>query len=146
MSISSFLPNTTSYSPLSTSWGSSGTSSGTTSGTGSLWDSISNLFSGFSDTTNAQGVTTQGWGNTALSGLSGLAQTWMGFDQLNQSEDQFNFQKDLAIANYNQQASLLNSQLEDRQRARLGSDASTGNSYYSSVSDYMSQYGASEYS
>ncbi|AYA64333.1 hypothetical protein [Alteromonas sp. RKMC-009] len=105
----------------------------------SFWDNML----GYTDKTT--GIDHNGWGMPALQGLGSLAQTYLGFQQLGQAKDQFNFQKDFAIQNYNQQATTLNAQLEDRQRARLGDDAATGNQYYRSVGDYMNTWGAKEY-
>lgn len=86
------------------------------------------------------------WENTgqALGALNGLAQSWLGFRQLNLSKDQFKFNKNLAIQNYNNQVASYNTQLADRQVARLaGRDPST--TPYASVSDYMAQNGLKEY-
>lgn len=97
---------------------------------GSWWDSMLG-------TTNADGTKTNGWGGMAL----GLAQGAFGAynsmktyglaqDQLAESKRQFN-------ANYNTQRSLLNTQMSDRQAARVASNPSA----YQSVGDYMSKNG-----
>lgn len=103
---------------------------GLTQGGGSIWDS---MLGG----TNADGTKTNGWGGLAL----GLAQGAFGAynsmktyglaqDQLAESKRQFN-------ANYNTQKSLLNTQMSDRQAARVASNPGA----YQSVGDYMSKNG-----
>lgn len=78
-----------------------------------------------------------GWGGLALSGLGTLLNGWMGMQQyglmqksLQQSQDQFN-------RNYSAQRQIVNSQLRDRQAARVASNPGA----YQSVADYMSQNG-----
>lgn len=80
---------------------------------------------------------TPGWGNLALGGANSLLQGYLGMRQyalakksLAEGRRQFN-------VNFDAQRKLTNSQLEDRQRARVAS----GNSGYESVSDYMQKYG-----
>lgn len=87
------------------------------------------------------GIDNNGFALPALQGINGLAQSWMGFKQLGLAKDQFNFQKDSFIKQYDQQASSMNTQLEDRQRARLGANPNG----YQSVGDYMSNNGVKSY-
>ena len=91
-----------------------------------------------------------GWGNLALGGASMLGNLFMGMKQYGIAKDTLNFNKEQFWKQYDAQKNLTNSQLEDRQRARLAADTvsnSSGqsvanpNSNYRSVSDYMSQYG-----
>ena len=96
--------------------------------------STGGMFDGFLGNTQ-NGVTTQGWGIPAIQAVGGLANSWLGFQQLGLAEDQFKFQKDAFKQNFNQQAQTINTQLEDRQRARLGANP-TG---YRSVSEYMNE-------
>lgn len=70
----------------------------------------------------------QGWGGLALGALSGLGSTFMGMknyglakDSLNQSREQFD-------KNYAAQRSTINTQLEDRQRARVSATNGTAES------------------
>ena len=84
----------------------------------------------------------QGWGAPVLGGLSSLAQSWLGFQQLGVAKDQLSFQKDSFKKNYDQQAQSYNTQLADRQRARKGSSI---NGNYASVGDYMTENGAKQY-
>lgn len=75
----------------------------------------------------------QGWGNLALGALSGLGGAFMGMkqyglakDALAQSQAQFN-------QNYAAQRQNINTQLEDRQRARVAATAGAAES----VDSYM---------
>lgn len=74
-----------------------------------------------------------GWGGLALSAGTGLFNAYMGMKQYGLFKDQLNFQKDSFERNYAAQRSTLNSQLEDRQRARVASNAGA----YQSVGEYM---------
>lgn len=96
---------------------------------------------GFTDENNVQH---NGWGVPAMQGLGGLAQSWLGFQNLNLAKDQFNFQKDSFLQQYDQQANMLNTQMEDRQRARLNG-RSAENTGYKSIGDYMTDHGAKNY-
>lgn len=78
------------------------------------------------------------WGGTVaptLQGIGGLAQSWLGFQQLGLAKDQFNFQKDAFTKNYDQQAQSMNTQMSDRQSSRVGYNPNA----YQSVGDYMAQ-------
>lgn len=77
----------------------------------------------------------QGWGNLALGAAQGIGGAYMGMkqyglakDALAQSQDQFN-------KNYGAQRQTLNTQLEDRQRARVAASAGQAES----VADYMAR-------
>lgn len=70
----------------------------------------------------------QGWGGLALGALSSLGSTFLGMknyglakDSLNQSREQFD-------KNYAAQRSTINTQLEDRQRARVAATGGTAES------------------
>ena len=98
-------------------------SNGATGGGG-----LGGLFDGFLGK-NGQ----QGWGNLALGALNGIGGAYMGMkqyglakDALAQSQNQFN-------KNYNAQRQTMNTQLEDRQRARVA--ATDGRA--ESVDSYM---------
>lgn len=79
-----------------------------------------------------------GWGGIALSAASGIGQSLMSMKQYGLMEDQLKEQKRQFDINYGMQKKSFNSQLEDRQRARVASNASA----YQSVGDYMKKYGA----
>jgi hypothetical protein len=76
-----------------------------------------------------------GWQNFSLGaqGLTGLASAYLGFQQINLAKDQLAQNKKIFNLNFGNQAQSVNTQLEDRQRARVASN-STG---YQSVGEYM---------
>lgn len=53
-----------------------------------------------------------GWLNGGLSVLNGLGNTWLGMQQYGLAKDSFNFNKQLASQNYENQAQLSNRSLE----------------------------------
>lgn len=79
-----------------------------------------------------------GWGGMALSAASGIGQSLMSMKQYGLMEDQLKEQKRQFDINYAMQKKAFNSQVEDRQRARVASNPGA----YESVSDYMKKYGA----
>lgn len=79
-----------------------------------------------------------GWGGMALSAASGIGQSLMAMKQYGLMEDQLKEQKRQFDINYAMQKKSFNSQVEDRQRARVASNPGA----YESVSDYMKKYGA----
>lgn len=83
------------------------------------------------------GIKSNGWLSTGFGVAKDLATSWMAMQQLDLAKDQFNFQKDAWTKQFDTQASLTNTRLEDRQRARLGANP-TG---YQSVGDYMKENG-----
>ena len=91
--------------------------------------------SGFLKTKNADGTETGGWGGLALGAVSGIANAYMGMQQYGLAKDQLAFQKDSFNKNYAAQRQSMNTQLEDRQRARVASNSGA----YQSVGDYMNQ-------
>jgi len=88
---------------------------------------------GILTTTDKNGLTTQGIGNMALSAGTGLLNAYTGMQQLGLYKDQLNFQKDAFYKNWDANKSTVNSQLEDRQRARVASNSGA----YESVSSYL---------
>lgn len=82
------------------------------------------------------GVETPGWGGLALDSAQALGGAWMGMKQYGMAKDQLKFQKDAFNKNYAAQKQTLNSQLEDRQRARVG-----GSAGQIPVAEYMAKYG-----
>lgn len=65
--------------------------------------------------------------------LSGAVNAYTGLQQLNLAKDSFNFNKGVTTTNLANQAKTINTQLEDRQRARLASNPNA----YQSLSEYM---------
>lgn len=93
--------------------------------------------SGFLGGRDANNNQFQGWGGLALGGLQGLGSLYMGMKQYGLAKDQLGFQKDAFSKNYEAQKMATNTQLEDRQRARVASNSGA----YQSVGDYMKQNG-----
>lgn len=93
------------------------------------------MFDGFLSQTNANGVTQQGWGMPALAVGQGLMNAWLGMKQYGLAKQTLEENKRQFQLNYDAQAKTTNSALEDRQRARVASNAGA----YQSVGDYMSQ-------
>ena len=79
-----------------------------------------------------------GWGGMALGAASGIGQAMMSMKQYGLMEDQLKESKRQFDINYGMQKKAFNNQLEDRQRARVASNAGA----YESVADYMKKYGA----
>ena len=72
-----------------------------------------------------------------IGALTGLVGAYTGLEQLQVAKDNLAFQKDAFNKNFANQAKLTNSQLADRQRARVMDSPGA----YESVSDYMNKYG-----
>lgn len=77
-------------------------------------------------------------GGAILQGAGSLWSAWNGFQQNKQAEKQFAFEKQAYNTNLANQAQTINTQLEDRQRARIGGTGdgnASGN--YESLNTYM---------
>ncbi|MBO6276969.1 MAG: hypothetical protein J6N20_05985, partial [Pseudomonas sp.] len=87
----------------------------------------------FGGTDTATGITTGGWAPTAL----GIGQAFMGARQgreaMGLARDQFDEAKRQFDLNFQAQRKTLNTQMEDRQRARVASNPGA----YQGVDDYM---------
>lgn len=81
--------------------------------------------------------TQQGWGGTALGAAQSLFSGYMGMKQYGMAKKELAESKRQFELNYGAQKNLTNSQLEDRQRARVASNSGA----YQSVGDYMNQNG-----
>lgn len=79
----------------------------------------------------------QGMAGVALGGVQALGGLYLGMQQYNLAKDSLAFQKDSFNKQYETNKTLTNSQLEDRQKARVASNAGA----YQSVGDYMNQNG-----
>lgn len=101
----------------------------------SLWDRTWDSVLGKVDP--ATGIKQEGWGGLALGGAQALGNAWMGMQQYGLAKKQLAQQKKEFETNFAAQRGLVNSQLEDRQRARVASNPGA----YQSVSDYMKQNG-----
>ncbi len=71
----------------------------------------------------------------ALGGANFLMNSFLGWQQLGVAKDSLAAAKDQFAKNFAAQQKTLNTQLEDRQRARVASNAGA----YQSVGDYMAQ-------
>ena len=87
---------------------------------------------------NKTGETTQGWGMPAIQGVGALANAYLGYQQLQLGKSQLEQNKKIFNLNFGAQAQTLNTQMEDRQRARVAS-AGSGSSRLDSVDAYMSK-------
>jgi hypothetical protein len=109
---------------------------------GGDWTSVlKNLLSGAlnqSSTTNGITTQSQGWAAPAVAGAGALLNGFLGMQQYGLAQDAQKEQTRQFNANFQNQRSLTNTQLEDRQRARV---AAGGNGAYQSVSDYMTKNG-----
>lgn len=79
-----------------------------------IWDT---LF-GYTDTNT--NVSYDGLAIPGIQALGGLAQSWLGFQNLNLAKDQFAFQKGAFNDQYNQQVQQYNTMIADRANSRLG--------------------------
>lgn len=94
------------------------------------WMKNSGVLSSYDKNT---GIKTDGWGSLGLGAINSAANLIMGMKQYGLAKDQLNFQKDSFAKNYAAQRTSMNTQLEDRQRARVASNAGA----YESVGSYM---------
>ena len=78
-----------------------------------------------------------GWGGLALGAAQGLMGGYLGMQQLGMAKKSFKENQRQFNLNYDAQRRTTNAALEDRQRARLASNAGA----YQSVGDYMDKYG-----
>lgn len=101
--------------------------------TPSNWFSKDSIFGGKS----ADGTQSNGWGGMALGVAQGLGSAYMGMKQYGMAEDALKENKRQFQLNYDAQKKTLNTQLEDRQRARVASNAGA----YESVDSYMKKNG-----
>ena len=78
-----------------------------------------------------------GWGGLALNAAGGLASTFLGMKQYGLAKQTLAENKRQFQLNYDAQKQTTNTRLEDRQRARVASNAGA----YQSVGDYMATNG-----
>ena len=79
------------------------------------------------------GIQHGGWGGLTLGAGSALMNGFMGMKQYGLMQDSLKEQKRQFNTNFDAQKKLVNSQLEDRQRARVASNPGA----YESVGDYL---------
>ena len=90
------------------------------------------MFGGVFDDVSLQDV------GSILSGGAGAYQAYLGGKEVDLMEDQFKYNKQVFNRNLANQATLINSELEDRQRGRI-SAAGGESSKYQSLGSYMDQ-------
>jgi len=76
-----------------------------------------------------------------LQTFGGLASIYMGMKQYGLAKDSLKENKRQFNMNHKNQVSMVNNQLEDRQRARINSNSGQGS--YESVGTYMDKHGVS---
>ena len=91
--------------------------------------------SGFLGSTDSRGLKTEGWGMPVLGAAKGLFDSWMAMKSYGLAKQQLAEGKRQFGLNFEAQRSTINSQLEDRQRARVASNPGA----YQSVGDYMNK-------
>ena len=106
---------------------------GATSPTAQLADP--SIWSNFLQQRRTDGSTTGGYGTAALGLAQGLGSLYLGMQQYQIAKDTLAANKANADRNFAAQRTTVNSQLEDRQRARVAANPGA----YQSVSDYMDQ-------
>lgn len=89
---------------------------------------MTNWFGG----TNPDGTRVNGIIPTGVSALAGLSSAYLGWQQFNLARDQLDQNKRIFNLNFTNQANLTNTQLEDRQRARVSASPNA-----ESVDSYM---------
>lgn len=99
---------------------------------GGYMDSLGSFFKGAMGTKEAPG-----WGGMAMGAASGIASAYMGMKQYGLAKDTFEQHKAEYAANYAAQRSTTNTNLQDRQAARVASNPGA----YQSVGAYMNQNG-----
>lgn len=100
-------------------------------------NSWGNLFGALGSTNQKTGIRSDGWGGMALGVGQGLAGAFLGAKQFSLAQDSLNENKRQFQLNYDNQRKTMNTELEDRQRARVASNSGA----YQSVGDYMQKNG-----
>lgn len=94
-----------------------------------------NWLQGLTGYTNDKGIKTEGWGGLALGGASALGGAFLGMKQYGMAKKQLSESKRQFDLNYGAQRQTINTELEDRQRARVASNPGA----YESVGSYMNK-------
>lgn len=85
--------------------------------------------------TDKNGIYQQGWGGLALGAAQGLGSLYLGMQQYNLAKDSLATSKAQFERNFANQVKTTNTNLEDRQRARVASNGGA----YESVDSYMNK-------
>jgi hypothetical protein len=103
---------------------------------GSMADQAS-WFDSFLGKKYSDGSQAMGWGSTLLDlGKAGM-QGYLGLEQLGLAKDNLAFQKDAFSKQFENQRSLANTEMQDRQNARVASNPGA----YQDTNSYMKQHG-----
>lgn len=102
--------------------------------TDSSWLTRTSFFGGKDPSTGMMNV---GWGPTLFNMGKGIFDGWMGLQALDLAKDNLNFQKDSFSKQFENQRTLTNARLRDRQMARVAGNPNA----YQSVDEYMRQNG-----
>ncbi len=100
-----------------------GGATGAGAGGGNSWLSFDSAFGG----TNAQGQQSTGWASPALGAATGLAQSWLGFQNLGVAKDQLSFQKSAWQDQFNIQKEEYEYQKNRRSERQANYEASLSN-------------------
>jgi hypothetical protein len=101
---------------------------------GGLFSGLGDLLSGAFNKTNPKtGVTQQGWAPLALGAGQAIFGAYQGMQAQKMAQQQFKEGKRQFDLNYGAQRQGINTELEDRQRARVAANPGA----YQSVSEYM---------
>ncbi|HEY7823559.1 MAG TPA: hypothetical protein VIG24_12015 [Acidimicrobiia bacterium] len=87
--------------------------------------------------TDADGSKSNGFVMPALGVVSGLGNTFLGMKQYGLAKDQLKFEKEAFNKNFEAQRNMTNSQMADRQRARVAANPGA----HRSEAEYMSKFG-----
>lgn len=90
-------------------------------------------FGNFLPWKDASGASGMGWGMPLLGMGKSIFDGWLGMEKLDLAKDSLNFQKDAFSKQFENQRTLTNAELRDRQRARVASNPTA----YQSVDEYM---------
>lgn len=121
---------------LGSRWGQAVAANGAVPGSdsGVFSPSVMERFTGYN---LKDGTKVNGWGGMALGGLSSLGNAMMAKKQYGLARDSLKENMRQYNQNFAAQRKMVNSQLEDRQRARVASNPNE----YESVGSYMSRNG-----
>lgn len=109
---------------------------GTNNSPTTLLNSFSSQFDHFLPWKNADGSAGMGWGMPLLNMGSSLLNGYLGFKQLGLAEDSLNFQKNAFSKQFENQRTLTNNELLDRQNARYASNPTA----YQDPTTYMKEH------
>jgi hypothetical protein len=100
-------------------------------------DSTGMGWGNFFGSTNKNGMRSDGWGGLAIGGAQALSSAFLGMKQYQLAQQALSENKRQFSLNFDNQRKTINTELEDRQRARVASNAGA----YQSVGDYMQKNG-----